>query len=70
MPQTSWGLLRKQIMKYISTDKKVVIQVRQLGATKTAWACFVNEKYIGSKVLPKNNTAVVQNFGYEAAYFN
>jgi hypothetical protein len=57
-------------MKYISTDKKVVIQVRQFGATKIAWACFVNNKYIGSKVIPKNNTAVVQNFGYTTDYFN
>jgi hypothetical protein len=57
-------------MKYISTNKQVVIEVRQQGKTKTAWACFVNGKYICSKVLPKNNTAIVQNFGYQAADFN
>jgi len=56
-------------MTYTSNDKQVTIEIRQQNARQIAWALFVNGSYKGTKVLPRNNTAVVQNFGYEAAYF-
>jgi hypothetical protein len=55
--------------QYISNDGKAVISIRQQGKTKTAWALHVGGQYKGSKVLPNNNTAIVQNFGYSAEYF-
>lgn len=55
--------------KYVSNDGKVEISIRQRGANKTAWALFVNGSYKGSKVLPNNNTAIIQNFGFSAADF-
>lgn len=56
--------------KYISNDQKVEISIRQRGFNKTAWALFVDGSYKYSKVLPSNNTAVVQNFGYNAQDFH
>jgi hypothetical protein len=55
--------------QYISNDGKVVISIRQQGKTKTAWALHVGGQYKGSKVLPNNNTAIVQNFGFDAENF-
>lgn len=55
--------------KYVSNDGKVEISIRQAGRSKTAWALHVEGSYKGSKVLPSNNTAIVQNFGYEAENF-
>ena len=54
---------------YISKDGKVKINIRQQGTKRTAWAHYVNGSYKGSKVLPSNNTAIVQNFGYRADEF-
>jgi hypothetical protein len=54
---------------YTSNDGKTVISVRQQNARQTAYALHVNGQYKGSKVLPANNTAVVQNFGFAAADF-
>lgn len=56
-------------MQYTSKDGLVVIKVRQKGARKTAWALYVAGNYKGTKVLPSENTAIVQNFGYSAADF-
>jgi len=56
-------------MTYTSNDQTVKITIRQVGKNRIAWACHVNGSYRGSKVLPSNNTAVVQNFGYEAKDF-
>lgn len=55
--------------KYTSNNGQIEISIRQAGRFNTAWACHVNGRYIGSKCLPKNNTAIVQNFGYLAADF-
>lgn len=54
---------------YTHKTSQIVIEVRQIGFSKIAWAHFVNGKYQGSKVLPKTNTAIVQNFGYQAQDF-
>jgi hypothetical protein len=56
-------------MTYTSKDNKVTITIRQQNARQIAWAHYVDGSYKGSKVLPKNNTAVVQNFGYNKTYF-
>ena len=56
-------------MKFTSKDGKVEITVRQRGQNRTAWAHHVCGRYMGSKVLPNNNTAIVQNFGYRADDF-
>lgn len=56
-------------MAYVSKDGKVEINVRQAGKNKTAWSHHIDGRYMGSKVLPNNNTAIVQNFGYAAADF-
>ena len=55
---------------YRNENGTVEISVRQHGATKTAWALFVNGKYQKTKVLPNRNTAVVQNFGFAASDFS
>jgi hypothetical protein len=54
---------------YTSTDKTIIISIRQQNGHKIAWACHVEGKYIKTKVLPKNNTAIPQNFGYAAKDF-
>ena len=54
---------------YTHKTAQITIEVRQIGFSKIAWAHFVNGQYKGSKVLPKNNTAIVQNFGYSSADF-
>jgi len=54
---------------YTSNNGQTVISVRQQNARQTAYALHVNGQYKGSMVLPTNNTAVVQNFGFEAADF-
>jgi hypothetical protein len=56
-------------MTYTSNDNKVTITVRQQNARQIAWALYVNGSYKGSKVLPRSNTVIAQNFGYTAAYF-
>ena len=56
-------------MTFISKNGKVEISVRQAGKNRTAWAHHINGRYMGSKVLPNNNTAIVQNFGYAAEEF-
>lgn len=57
--------------KFISNDGTCVeITVRQIGKTHTAWAEHRKGSYKGTKVLPNSNTAIVQNFGYEAKYFD
>jgi hypothetical protein len=55
---------------YKSNDGSVEISVRQKGYNKTAWTLFVNGQYKKTKILPNNNTAIVQNFGFEACDFN
>ena len=55
---------------YTSKCGSIVISVRQMGARKIAWALHVAGSYKGSKVLPANNTAIVQNFDYLAADFD
>ena len=47
----------------------VVIKIRQKGVYRTAWSLFVNGRYKKTKILPNNNKAIVQNFGYEAINF-
>lgn len=54
---------------YTSKNGQIVISVRQQGLRKVAWALHVSGQYKGSKVLPFNNTAIVQNFGFDAADF-
>ena len=58
---------------YTSKDGKIKIVARQYGIAagqpRTAWAHYVDERYLGTKVLPSNNTAIVQNFGYNAEDF-
>jgi hypothetical protein len=54
---------------YSHKSENIKIEVRQIGFSKVAWAHFVDDKYKGSKVLPKSNTAIVQNFGYTATDF-
>lgn len=55
--------------KFVSMDKTIEISVRQLGKFKIAWTLHIDGKYQGSKVLPANNTAIVQNFGFLASDF-
>jgi hypothetical protein len=54
---------------YTHKTSQIVIEVRHAGRWTVAWAHFIDGKYQGTKVLPKNNTAIVQNFGYAAADF-
>jgi hypothetical protein len=54
---------------YTSNNGQIVITVRQQNARQIAWALHVGGQYKGSKVLPANNTAIVQNFGFETADF-
>lgn len=54
---------------YISEKHKATITLRQQTGYKTAWALHVNGQYMGTKILPYNNTAIPQNFGYLAADF-
>ena len=54
---------------YKSNDGKIEISVRSCGFNRAAWSLFIGGSYKSSKVLPNNNTAVVQNFGYAAADF-
>lgn len=54
---------------YTSNNGQIVISIRQQNVRQTAYALHVNGQYKGSKVLPTSNTAVVQNFGFEAADF-
>jgi hypothetical protein len=54
---------------YSSKDGKVSITVRQYGCRNIAWALHVDGQYKGSKVLPANNTAIAQNFGFPAKDF-
>lgn len=56
--------------QYVSKDKAAVISVRSTNRSSIAWALHVNGAYVKSKVLPKANTAVVQNFGYDAVDFD
>ena len=55
---------------YISKNGQIVISVRQQGARQVAWALHVCGQYKGSRVFPANNTAIIQNFGFEAADFS
>jgi HSP20 family molecular chaperone IbpA len=55
-------------MQY-TNNNNVTIEIRHAYRGKIAWAEFVNGKYQRTKVLPANNTAVVQNFGYLAKDF-
>jgi hypothetical protein len=54
---------------YTHKTSQIVIEVRHTGRWTAAWAHFIDGKYQGTKVLPKNNTAIVQNFGYAASDF-
>lgn len=54
---------------YTSNDGNITITIRQQDARRIAWACFVRGAYIRTKVLPRNNTAIVQNFGFAASDF-
>lgn len=51
------------------TSGNIEITVRQKGRTRTAWALHVGGQYKGAKVIPNNNTAIPQNFGFAAADF-
>lgn len=55
---------------YTSNNGQIVISVRQQGVRQVAWALHVGGQYKGGKVLPATNTAIVQNFGFEAADFS
>lgn len=55
--------------KYISKNGQIVIEVRQQDFRRTAWALYVNGSYMKTKVLPRSNTAIPQNFGFAAADF-
>mgnify|MGYP001208946868 FL=1 len=54
---------------YTSNNGQIVISIRQQGMRQVAWALHVGGQYKGSKVLPSNNTAIVQNFGFDSADF-
>ena len=54
---------------YKHLTKNIVIEVRSNGLHRTAWALFIDGQYQKTKVLPKNNTAIPQNFGYDLAEF-
>lgn len=56
-------------MRYIHKNLSVSIEIRQQNTHKIAWALFVDGKYQKTKVLPRNNTAIPQNFGYSLADF-
>ena len=56
-------------MIYTNNTNTVKIEVRQQNARQIAWALFVNGQYQKTKILPRNNTAVVQNFGFDAVDF-
>ena len=55
---------------YTSTDGTIVITVRQESTYRIAYALHVNGEYVCTKVLPRNNIAIVQNFGYTLEEFN
>ena len=55
---------------YTSNNGQIVISIRQQGFRQVLWALHVGGQYQGSHFLPRNNTAVVQNFGYEKSDFN
>jgi len=57
------------INQYTSANGEIIISLRYKGKRNTAWALYVNGQYKGSKILPNNNTAVVQNFGFNAEDF-
>ena len=54
---------------YKHITKDIVIEIRSTGLHRVAWALFVDGVYQKTKVLPKNNTAIPQNFGYALADF-
>lgn len=56
-------------MTFININGNITITVRQKNRFQIAWAEFVNGQYKRTKVLPRNNTAIVQNFGYLAKDF-
>jgi hypothetical protein len=56
-------------MIYTNKTNTITIEVRQQNARQIAWALFVNGQYQKTKILPRNNTAVVQNFGFLANDF-
>jgi len=56
--------------KYKTSDGSIEISIRQRGRRKIAWALSINGQYKKTKILPINNTAIVQNFGYVAEEFN
>ena len=44
--------------------KNITIEARSNGKYQIAWALFIDGQYQKTKVLPKNNTAIPQNFGF------
>lgn len=56
-------------MIYTNKTNTITIEVRQQNARQIAWSLFVNGQYQKTKILPRNNTAVVQNFGFLANDF-
>ena len=56
-------------MIYANKTNTITIEVRQQNARQIAWSLFVNGQYQKTKILPRNNTAVVQNFGFLANDF-
>lgn len=54
---------------YKHLTKNIIIEVRSTGLHRVAWSLFVDGIYKKTKVLPKNNIAVPQNFGYALADF-
>ena len=54
---------------YTSKNGQIIISVRQQSVRQVAWALHVGGQYKGSKGLPANNTAIIQNFGFETSDF-
>lgn len=52
------------ITKYTHKALKVEISVREIRKHSIAWSEFRHGRYKGTKVLPKSNTAIIQNFGW------
>ncbi len=51
-------------MIYRSKDKGISIEVRQQDRWNIGWALFIDGQYKKTRIIPRKNTAVVQNFGY------
>lgn len=57
-------------MVFRSKDKRVSIEIRQQDRWQIGWALFIDGQYKKTRIIPRNNTAVVQNFGYTISDFD